>query len=154
MIAVDPAANGNDVYVLLVRDDFSIECCRPRSIARNDTEKPVGVDLVLELVERSVNRPNQPVRSIGMELARIENRASRRDRRDNEGLGEGLLAQNPIEGRVARHGAVDGLGLRFEFDIRSMRDLRRRSRRLLTARRQEHTSEKKDDTSLHRCRAV
>jgi hypothetical protein len=90
-----------------------------------------------------------------MQLARVENRLRRFDSRNHERLGKRLLAEQPVQRRVSRYEPCDGLCLRFEFDVGEMRDLGRRGDRLLAARgRHEHTGDEKDDTSLHRSRAV
>ncbi len=45
--------------VLLVRDGLASRTSGPRGIAHDDAEKAVGVDLVLELAQETVERANQ-----------------------------------------------------------------------------------------------
>jgi len=72
VLGVDVAANGNDVRLLLERYHLGIQDVRPFAVAIDDPQELVGVDLVLELAEETVERQDEPIRPIGAQPPRVE----------------------------------------------------------------------------------
>ncbi len=130
VLAVNPAANGDDARFLVVQQHFGGELLGRRSIAIDDAQKTVGVDLILELLQESVDGQHQTVRAFGAQETRVEHRARGLYRRLDEGCGQFVLAEDRFERGLAGHDGFDGLGLDRQHDIGAHA---RRRRRLVRA---------------------
>jgi hypothetical protein len=125
------AADREGLDQLVVRQDLSVQHLRLRSIAVDDAQKPVQVDLVLELPEIPVERSHQPIRTAGAKLARVEGNPYRGDSRLHALRGELVLLEHSRERGVARDDRFDGFGFNRKHAIDT---LPRRRRNLANAR--------------------
>ena len=124
MVAVDPCVDGNDLGLFLVRHDFRFELdgAFPVSFSpAHDAQEPIGVNLIFELTQQSVDRAHEAIRLVGAKMPRIEDRSRSIHRVSDEGLLQIVRAQQRVERRVARHPPFDGLDLRCEKDVSSQR---------------------------------
>ena len=86
-------------------------------IGIEDAEKVVGIDLVLELAKHTVERSNQPVRSFGSKVPRIEDTPGGAHGGVDELDGELMLPQETVERRIARNARCDRLDLGLKHQI-------------------------------------
>ena len=103
VLRVDVAADRQHVRFLLERHDLGVEHLGAAAVAADDPQELVGVDLVLELAEKAVERQHQPVGAVGAQPARIEDRRRRLHRRVHEIGRQLVLPQQAVERGVARH---------------------------------------------------
>ena len=117
MLGVDVAVDGHDVRLLLEREHLRVERLGASAVAVDDAQEAVGVDLVLELTQEAVERQHQPVGTIGTQLAGIENRRGRPHRGVHQVGGQPVLAEDAVEGSVARHPRLDHRILGAQDDV-------------------------------------
>jgi hypothetical protein len=87
-ISVEPRVDGRELGLLLVRHDLRVEHRGTRLVGAEDAKKSIGVDLVLELAQQSVEREDETVGTAGADLPRIEHPA-----RGGDGRGDQLFPQ-------------------------------------------------------------
>ena len=107
----------SDVRLLLEREHLGVEHLGTPAVAADDSQELVGVDLVLELAQEPVERQHQPVGTIGAQLAGIEDRRRRLHRRVHQVGRQPMLAQEAVEGGVARHPRLDHRVLGAQHDV-------------------------------------
>src|SRR5205823_7612155 len=100
--------------------------------ATHDPQEAISIDLIFEFAQQPVDRAYEAVSLVRAKTPRIEHRACRVHRVDNQGLLQIVGTQQRVERGVARDPRLDGLDLRGEDDVR-MRQRRRLPDRLLPA---------------------
>ena len=133
MLLVDHPPDDLDAPLLLVEEHLRVEQVGLRVIAGEDLKEPVGVDLVLELLQEPVDCPHQSIRLILAKLAKVEHRSRRVNGRLHEVRRKVVIAQQAIERGVRRHERIDDLQLRRQVDVGTV-DRRGRRRGLACAR--------------------
>ena len=103
--------------LLLVEKHLGVELLRRRPIAIDDPQEAIRVDLVFELSQQPVDGQHETVGPFGAQVARVENRARRLDRRLDERRRKLMPPQDRLEGRLPGNHGLDGLGLDGKDDV-------------------------------------
>jgi hypothetical protein len=153
VLRVDAPADRQHVRFLLERHDLGIEDLGAAAVAADDPQELVGVDLVLELAEETVERQDQPIRAVGPEPPGIEHRGCRLHRRVHQVGRQLVLSQQAVERGVAGHPGFDDRGLRRQQDV-SGRAVRRRLRGRGARRRRTCHEGEHENSAEHEVSAV
>ena len=108
---VDDAMDRDDRPVLLVRVHGRVQDVRPRGIGHDDSKEAVGVDLVLELLEETVERAHEPIGLVLTQLTQVEDRSGRSHGGLDEIRWQIVRLEQAVECRVRRHDRLEDLRL-------------------------------------------
>ncbi len=109
---------------LLVRLHRRIQDRRLRAIRHDDAKEPVGVDLVLELLEEPVERAHEPVWLVLPQLTQVEDRCRRLYGCLDEVRGKVVGFEQTVEGGVRRYDRLEDLRLGLQDDVVRLARLR------------------------------
>ena len=121
MRGIDARVNRHDRDRLIVFEDLRREHGRRRAIGIHDAQKPIGVDLILELAQQAVEGSHEPVRPVGTQLARVEHVARGADRLGYESFLELMGAKKAVERGVTGDGRDDRFGLARQVHVGTRR---------------------------------
>ena len=117
MAGADLPTNSSDLALLVEGQDRGVEGFRLGLVNVHNPQEPIGVDLVHELAQPPIEGAHEPVGLVRSQLPGVEHRSGGVHHRLNELGGKLVIAQQAVEGCMARNARLDGLGFRSEEDV-------------------------------------